>query len=49
MNKTDLFAEKLPHSPLGDYFPDYQERDNYDSACDCYLLYQFVNLSPVGE
>jgi guanine nucleotide-binding protein G(i) subunit alpha len=23
LNKIDLFAEKLPHSPMGDYFPDY--------------------------
>ncbi len=23
LNKIDLFAEKLPRSPLGDYFPDY--------------------------
>jgi hypothetical protein len=24
MNKTDFFAEKLPHPPLGNYLPDYQ-------------------------
>jgi hypothetical protein len=23
LNKIDLFAEKLPVSPLSDYFPDY--------------------------
>ncbi|KAF8577324.1 G-alpha-domain-containing protein, partial [Ramaria rubella] len=23
LNKIDLFAEKLPYSPVGDYLPDY--------------------------
>jgi len=44
LNKIDLFAEKLPHSPMGDYFPDYQGGDNYDAACD-YLLHRFVSLN----
>lgn len=44
MNKIDLFAEKLPRSPLGDYFPDYTGGDNYDAACD-YLLHRFVSLN----
>ncbi|GBE80515.1 Guanine nucleotide-binding protein subunit alpha [Sparassis crispa] len=44
LNKIDLFAEKLPRSPLGDYFPDYQGGDNYDAACD-YLLHRFVSLN----
>lgn len=44
LNKIDLFAEKLPRSPLGDYFPDYQHGDNYDLACD-YLLHRFVSLN----
>ncbi|KAG2366288.1 G protein alpha-subunit [Suillus spraguei] len=44
LNKIDLFAEKLPHSPLGDYFPDYTGGDNYDAACD-YLLHRFVALN----
>lgn len=44
LNKIDLFAEKLPHSPLGDYFPDYNGGDNYDAACD-YLLHRFVALN----
>lgn len=38
LNKIDLFAEKLPRSPLGDYFPDYTGGNNYDAACD-YLLH----------
>lgn len=46
MNKTDLLAEKLPHSPLGDYFPDYEGGDNFDAACD--YLHRFVSLRPAG-
>jgi hypothetical protein len=44
LNKMDLFAEKLPRSPLGHYFPDYQGGDNYNTACD-YLLHRFVSLN----
>ncbi|KJA23442.1 hypothetical protein HYPSUDRAFT_201456 [Hypholoma sublateritium FD-334 SS-4] len=44
LNKIDLFAEKLPRSPLEDYFPDYQGGANYDAACD-YLLHRFVSLN----
>lgn len=44
LNKIDLFAEKLPYSPLGDYFPDYTGGDNYDVACE-YLLHRFVALN----
>jgi hypothetical protein len=44
LNKIDLFAEKLPRSPLGDYFPDYTGGDSYDAACD-YLLHRFVSLN----
>jgi len=44
LNKIDLFAEKLPYSPLGDYFPDYTGGDNYDLACE-YLLHRFVSLN----
>lgn len=44
LNKIDLFAEKLPRSPLGDYFPDFAGGDNYDAAC-AYLLNRFVSLN----
>ncbi|KAK0462408.1 heterotrimeric G-protein alpha subunit, GPA1-like protein [Desarmillaria tabescens] len=44
LNKIDLFADKLPRSPLSDYFPDYTGGDNYDAACD-YLLHRFVSLN----
>jgi guanine nucleotide-binding protein subunit alpha len=44
LNKIDLFAEKLPRSPLEDYFPDYTGGSSYDAACD-YLLHRFVSLN----
>ncbi|KNZ79780.1 Guanine nucleotide-binding protein subunit alpha [Termitomyces sp. J132] len=44
LNKIDLFAEKLPRSPLSDYFPDFTGGDNYDAACE-YLLRRFVSLN----
>ncbi|EPB81339.1 guanine nucleotide-binding protein subunit alpha [Mucor circinelloides 1006PhL] len=44
LNKIDLFAEKLPRSPLGDYFSDYKGGDNYDAACQ-YLLQKFISLN----
>jgi hypothetical protein len=44
LNKINLFAEKLPRSPVGDYFPDYTGGNNYDAACD-YLLHRFVSLN----
>lgn len=44
LNKIDLFAEKLPRSPLGDYFPDYAGGPDYNSACE-YLLQRFVSLN----
>jgi guanine nucleotide-binding protein G(i) subunit alpha len=44
LDDGDLFAEKLPRSPLGDYFPDYTGGDSYDAACD-YLLHRFVSLN----
>ncbi|KAI9286267.1 guanine nucleotide binding protein alpha subunit [Umbelopsis sp. AD052] len=44
LNKIDRFAEKLPISPLADYFPDYRGGENYDAACD-YILNRFVSLN----
>ncbi|KAF8572671.1 guanine nucleotide binding protein, alpha subunit, partial [Ramaria rubella] len=44
LNKMDLFAEKRPQSPLGDYFPEYTRRDNCDAACD-YLRHRLVSLN----
>jgi len=44
LNKIDLLNEKLPHSHLADYFPDYTGGNNYDAAC-AYLLHRFLSLN----
>jgi len=44
LNKIDLFADKIQHSPLVDFFPEYTGGDDYDAACD-YLLHRFVTLN----
>jgi len=44
LNKIDLFAEKLPVSPLSNYFPDFTGGSDYDAACD-YLLHRFISLN----
>jgi len=44
LNKIDLFRDKLPRSPLGNFFPDYEGGENYDAACD-YILNRFVTLN----
>ncbi|ORY96375.1 G-alpha protein [Syncephalastrum racemosum] len=44
LNKIDLFAEKLPRSPLSKFFDDYKGGDRYDAACS-YLLQKFVSLN----
>ena len=34
LNKVDLFKEKLEHSPVTEYFPDYQgSNTDFDAAC----------------
>lgn len=44
LNKIDRFKEKLPVSPMSNYFQDYEGGDNYDAACD-YILNRFVSLN----
>ncbi|KAG5519708.1 hypothetical protein PMAC_001864 [Pneumocystis sp. 'macacae'] len=44
LNKIDLFREKLPISPMKNYFSDYTGGDNYNAACD-YILNRFVSLN----
>ncbi|CAG8578594.1 3714_t:CDS:2 [Funneliformis mosseae] len=44
LNKIDRFKEKLPISPMCNYFPDYDGGENYDAACD-YILNRFVSLN----
>ncbi|KAF9365746.1 guanine nucleotide-binding protein subunit alpha [Mortierella sp. NVP85] len=44
LNKIDRFKEKLPISPMRNYFPDYEGGDNYDEASE-YILKRFVDLN----
>ncbi|KAI8637799.1 G protein alpha subunit [Parasitella parasitica] len=45
LNKTDLFKQKLPKSPLVDYFPDYKgAADDYEKASS-YLTQRFISLN----
>lgn len=44
LNKIDRFKEKLPISPMKNYFPDYEGGDDYAAACD-YILNRFVSLN----
>lgn len=44
LNKIDRFKEKLPISPMKNYFPDYEGGSDYAQACD-YILNRFVSLN----
>ncbi|KAK6332513.1 guanine nucleotide-binding protein subunit alpha [Orbilia blumenaviensis] len=44
LNKIDRFREKLPVSPMKNYFPDFEGGDDYAAACD-YILNRFVSLN----
>jgi guanine nucleotide-binding protein G(i) subunit alpha len=44
LNKIDRFKDKLPVSPMKDYFPDYEGGDDYNKACE-YILGRFVSLN----
>ncbi|KAF9432526.1 guanine nucleotide-binding protein subunit alpha [Entomortierella beljakovae] len=44
LNKIDRFREKLPLSPLNNYFPEYEGGDDYDQASQ-FILSRFVSLN----
>ncbi|KAF9995594.1 guanine nucleotide-binding protein subunit alpha [Entomortierella chlamydospora] len=44
LNKIDRFKEKLPISPMRNYFSDYDGGDDYDQASQ-YILNRFVSLN----
>jgi len=44
LNKIDRFKEKLPISPMKNFFPDYEGGADYAAACD-YILNRFVSLN----
>lgn len=47
LNKIDVFASKLPYSPLEKYFPDYNGGDNINKAVK-YILWRFTQLNRSG-
>ncbi|KAJ2607956.1 guanine nucleotide-binding protein subunit alpha [Coemansia sp. RSA 1804] len=44
LNKMDIFREKLPHSPMKKYFPDFEGGNDIDAASE-YILKRFVSLN----
>ncbi|KAI9505923.1 guanine nucleotide-binding protein subunit alpha [Coemansia sp. RSA 1358] len=44
LNKMDIFREKLPHSPMKKYFPDFEGGNDIDAA-SLYILKRFVSLN----
>ncbi|PPQ83373.1 hypothetical protein CVT26_012672 [Gymnopilus dilepis] len=48
LNNVDRFAEKLPQSPLENYFPDYTGGNNYDAACD-FILQRYLSFNEAPE
>lgn len=48
LNKIDRFKEKLPASPMKNYFPDYEGGADYAAACD-YILNRFVSLNQAEQ
>ena len=41
LNKTDLLMKKIPHSPLKNFYPEYDGPNTYESAVD-YLKNLFI-------
>ncbi|KAI8384610.1 G protein alpha subunit [Radiomyces spectabilis] len=48
LNKTDIFKQKLLHSPLANYFPDYKGTDTYDEASH-YIMLRFTSLNSSAD
>ncbi|ORX93110.1 guanine nucleotide-binding protein alpha subunit [Basidiobolus meristosporus CBS 931.73] len=44
LNKIDLLREKLPISPMSDYFPDFEGGEDFDAATQ-YLIQRFQALN----
>mmetsp|Transcript_767 Transcript_767/g.748 ORF Transcript_767/g.748 Transcript_767/m.748 type:complete len:441 (+) Transcript_767:264-1586(+) len=47
LNKIDVFAEKLPYSPLENHFPDYTGGNNINKAAK-YILWRFNQVNRSG-
>ncbi|KAJ1965068.1 guanine nucleotide-binding protein subunit alpha [Dipsacomyces acuminosporus] len=44
LNKMDIFRDKLPNSPMRNYFPDFDGGNDIDAASE-YILKRFVSLN----
>ncbi|KAG7193996.1 Guanine nucleotide-binding protein alpha-2 subunit [Scheffersomyces spartinae] len=47
LNKIDIFAKKLPHSPLENYFPDYIGGNDVNKAAQ-YIYWRFTQVNRSG-
>lgn len=47
LNKIDVFADKLPYSPLENYFSDYNGGNNINKAAK-YILWRFTQVNRSG-
>lgn len=47
LNKIDVFADKLPYSPLENQFPDYTGGDNIQKAAK-YIVWRFTQVNRSG-
>ncbi|ODQ65400.1 G-alpha-domain-containing protein [Nadsonia fulvescens var. elongata DSM 6958] len=47
LNKIDVFTEKIPRSPLENYFPDYSGGNDINKAAK-YILWRFTNVNRGG-
>ncbi|KAA8916341.1 hypothetical protein TRICI_001509 [Trichomonascus ciferrii] len=47
LNKIDVFTDKLPNSPLENYFPDYTGGNDINKAAK-YILWRFTQLNRAG-
>ncbi|CCH42271.1 Guanine nucleotide-binding protein G(o) subunit alpha [Wickerhamomyces ciferrii] len=47
LNKIDVFMEKLPYSPLENYFPDYSGGNDANKAAK-YILWKFTRVNRSG-
>lgn len=47
LNKIDVFANKLPYSPIEAHFPDYNGGDNLNKAIK-YILWKFTQVNRSG-
>lgn len=48
LNKIDLFRQKLPTSPLINYFPDFKGENDFDLASN-YIMQRFISLNSSSE